>query len=181
MIKESNIVCTHYIGDLYRKYTRAGMRETIGLRGYYMSDLLSLLYVGHCNKTISRFTRKSEPSRRAGSSLIHVHQGVVTYIPAVQTPATGIKIWSGPFLDLDCTAKRPLTFDCQPRVWVESKDKTHLDLDWAAQMDVWSLDHLQFTAWSHFDPGRRYQYSRYYIYVTTPCTLSVESPEVNIN
>ena len=30
------------------------------------------------------------------------YQGVVTYIPAALTPATGIKILSGPFLDLDC-------------------------------------------------------------------------------
>ena len=35
-------------------------------------------------------------------------------------------------LSLDRTVKRALTLDCQPGmggVWVESKDRTHLDLD----------------------------------------------------
>ena len=79
-------------------------------------------------------------------------QGVVTYIPAVLTPATGIKIWSGPFLDLDrliapLKERWPLI---AKRGWAgcgwSQRTRPILTLIWAAQTDVliaWSSPILQ--------------------------------------
>ena len=79
-------------------------------------------------------------------------QGVVTYIPAVLTPATGIKIWLGPILDLDrliARQKEPWPLIAN-RGWAgcgwSQRTGPLLTLIWAAQTDVliaWSSSILQ--------------------------------------
>ena len=114
-------------------------------------------------------------------SSIPSYQGVVTYISAVLTPATGIKIWSGPFLDLDrliAPLKEPWPLIANRgwvgRGWSQRQDPSDLDLSSAnerldrlivSNFIAWPLDLTLIPVAGVSTAG---------IYVTTPCTCMTQ-------
>ena len=97
-------------------------------------------------------------------------QGVVTYnIPAVLTPATGIKVRSSDQaanlqLEMIKRSRRPFALLKSRSRWVSSFDSTHTPPTPVWQSRVKRCDQaIKVQKWprSNFDPGRGCQYSRY--------------------